>query len=399
MPFRLLARAILDRRPTLQWWWLIWVAAGVCVFLCGLALGLVSIGDPQGARWFAPILTPPFGGRDAVSILAMGVDDSEGRGLADTIIAAVVRPRSGEIAALSIPRDSRVHLPGVGVRRISEAHSFGGRPLTIETAELLLGFPFDYYIEVKVPGIVELVDALDGVEIDVEKRMYYRDRAQNLLIDLQPGLQRLDGVQAMGYVRFRYDAHGDLGRIRRQRKFLRAAAHQLLAPENVTRVKHLATTFVETVTTNLNVSDLLALKRILEGLGPDVIRIATLPGHARIIEGHSMIELDALETQTAVDRILWGQGVAVTVLNGTNIRGLAARTASLLEEHGCDIVEVGNAEHQTEISVITDHRGRARRAERVASWLGGGVISVAPDGDNPADVTVVLGRDMADVAQ
>jgi len=181
------ARAIFDRRLVLQWWWLIWVAAGVCVFLCGLALGLVSIGDPQGARWFAPILAPPFGGRDAVSILAMGVDDSEGRGLADTIIAAVVRPRSGEIAALSIPRDSRVHVPGVGVRRINEAHSFGGRPLTIETAELLLGFPFDYYIEVNVAGIVQLVDALDGVDLDVEKAMYYRDRAQNLLIDLKPG--------------------------------------------------------------------------------------------------------------------------------------------------------------------------------------------------------------------
>ncbi len=393
-----MARAILDRRLVFQWWWLIWVAAGVCVFLCGLILGLVSLGDRQGARWFAPILSPPFGGRDAVSILAMGVDDSEGRGLADTIIAAVLRPRTGEIAALSIPRDSRVYVPGVGVRRINEAHSFGARPLTIETAELLLGFPFDYYIAVNIPGMAKLVDALDGVDLDVEKRMYYRDRAQNLLIDLRPGPQHLNGDQAMGYVRFRHDAQGDLGRIKRQRKFLRAAARELLAPQNVTRIKQLATVFLETVTTNLTFSDLLALKRMVEDLGPDGIRITTLPGHPRIIEGHSMIELDPRQVQAAVDRVLWGQGVGVTVLNGTDINGLAGRTASLLEEHGCHIVEVGNAEHQARTTVIVDHRGQTRRAERVASWIGGGVISVAPDGDNPADITVILGRDAADIA-
>jgi len=110
---------MIRRTLTFEWWWLIWVAAGLCVFLCGLALGLVSIGDPRaGVRWFAPILSPAFGGRYYVTILAVGVDDSEGRGLADTIIAAVVRPRTGDISALAIPRDSRVHVPGgVGSRR------------------------------------------------------------------------------------------------------------------------------------------------------------------------------------------------------------------------------------------------------------------------------------------
>ena len=76
------------------------------------------------------------------------------------------------------------------------------------------------------------------------------------------------------------------------------------------------------------------------------------------------------------------------------MQGLGARTASKLEEYGCEITSVGTSEEQTDTTYVVDHRGGARRAERVASWLGRGVISASPDGDNPADVTVVIGRDL-----
>jgi len=385
------------RMPAPQAWWLIWVAAGACIFSCGLILGLASIGDPQGARWFGQIMARPFGGLERVSILIVGVDATQGKGLADTIIATVISPRTGEIAGLSIPRDSRVEIPRLGVRKINEAHSFGGRPRTLEAVELLLGMPFDYYVEVDVAGVANLVDAVGGVDIDVEKRMYYRDRSQNLLIDLQPGFQHLNGEQAVGYIRFRHDARGDLGRIQRQRTFIRAAVRQVLAPENIRHLSKLAGVFVETVDTNLTVKDVLALKGILEDVGADAIHIETLPGHPRTVHGQSLLELDAREVQQTVNRALFGQGLAVTVLNGTSINGLAARTASLLEERGCHIVDVGNAQHKTQRTVVIDHRGQTTRAERVASWLGRGVISVAPDGDTAADVTVIVGPDMSSI--
>lgn len=392
-----MTQAVTRRIPALQPWWLIWVAAGACIFSCGLILGLASIGDPQGARWFGQILARPFGGRERVSVLIIGVDATQGKGLADTIIATVISPRTGEIAGLSIPRDSRVEIPRLGIRKINEAHSFGGRPRTIEAVELLLGMPFDYYVEVDVAGVADLVDVVGGVDIDVEKRMYYRDRSQDLLIDLQPGFQHLTGEQAVGYVRFRHDARGDLGRIQRQRTFIRAAVRQVLAPENIRHVSSLASVFVETVDTNLQVKDVLALKGIIEDVGADAIHIETLPGNPRIIRGQSMLELDAGAVQQAVNRVLLGQGLDVTVLNGTTINGLAARTAALLEKRGCHIVEVGNAEHKTPRTVVIDHRGQTARAERVASWLGRGVISVAPDGEAAADVTVIAGPDMSSI--
>jgi len=386
--------SVIRRHLGIQWWWLIWVGAGLCVFLCGALLGAVSGGGPGQSHGFLRLLSPAFGGRDRVTILALGVDNSEGRGLADTIIALVVWPKTGEIAALSIPRDSRVVVPGVGTRRINASHAYGGLPLTIETVEMLLGIPLDYYIEVNVAGLVGLVDAIGGIDIEVEKRMHYRDRSQNLLIDLQPGLQHLTGEQAVGYVRFRHDAMGDLGRIERQRKFLRVVAGELLSPTNVRRLPRLADTFVETVETNLTVRDILSLKKIIEQMGPDAMRMASLPASPRTIGGQSVLELDPEEVQQTVDRVLWGQGIRVVILNGTGVAGLAARVAEALEEQGYEILDVGNAERKTASTLILDHRGQTRRAERVSSLLGGGVISAAPDGDNPADVTIILGDDL-----
>jgi anionic cell wall polymer biosynthesis LytR-Cps2A-Psr (LCP) family protein len=264
---------------------------------------------------------------------------------------------------------------------------------------MLLGIPIDYYVEVNVSGLVKLVDAIGGVDLEVEKRMLYHDRSQKLDIDLQPGFQHLNGTQAMGYVRFRHDAVGDLGRMERQRKFLRVVMEKLLSPDNVARLPSLAQAFIDTVKTNLNVKDLLSLKRIAEQNGADAIRTATLPGVPQMIHGQSMIELDVNEVQQAVDRVLLGHGLTVAVLNGTGVQGLGQHTAAKLEEYGCDITSVGTSEEQSDTTYVVDHRGGARRAERVATWLGRGVISVAPDGDNPADVTVVIGRDLVGGAQ
>jgi hypothetical protein len=187
---------------------------------------------------------------------------------------------------------------------------------------------------------------------------------------------------------------GDLGRIERQRKFLRAVATGLLSPEKMTRLPKLADAFVQTVSTSLTVRDILSLKRMVESISPAGIRMATLPGTPDTIHGQSVLALNAEEVQQTVDHVLWGQGITVAVLNGTGRDGLAARTADVLEENGYDVLEVGNAEKPTGTTLIVDHRGQARRAERVQSVIGGGVVSAAPDGQNPADVTVILGEDL-----
>jgi hypothetical protein len=87
------------------------------------------------------------------------------------------------------------------------------------------------------------------------------------------------------------------------------------------------------------------------------------------------------------------------ILNGTDIGGLASRTAEMLVNRGYDVLDVGNADKKTGTTLILDHRGQSRRAQRVAEALGLGAISAAPDGDNPADVTVILGGDFRGVGR
>jgi hypothetical protein len=208
-------------------------------------------------------------------------------------------------------------------------------------------------------------------------------------------MQHLDGTQAMGYVRFRHDVTGDLGRMERQRHFLRAVISQVTNPSNVSRLPQMAQAFTEIVNTDLSVKELLTLKRLVEQAGPDGVRAESLPGEPVMLHGQSMIELNSDAVRETVDRVLRGQGLTVRVLNGTDISGLAGRVASQLEETGCDITEVANAAGKSDTTFIISHRGGSRRAERVSEWLGGaGVISVQPDGGSSSDVTVVVGRDL-----
>jgi polyisoprenyl-teichoic acid--peptidoglycan teichoic acid transferase len=387
------------REPTgFQWWWLIWVAAGVVFFICGAALGVISNGS---STWLGGLMAPPFGGAERVSVLLVGTDNSKGKGLADTIMVAMVSPRTDDISMLSIPRDSRVEIPGAGLTRINASHSTGGLPLTIQTVQELLGVNIDYYIEVNVPGLVKLVDAIGGVDLDVEKRMHYTDRSQKLYIDLQTGMQHLDGTQAMGYVRFRHDAIGDFGRVERQRKFMRAVVKKLFSPEHMATLPKVAQLLTDgkTVNTNLTLRDIMALKRVMENVDPDAIRSATLPATPVSVGGADMLDLDPAQVRDTVDRVLLHQGISVEVLNGTGREGLAAQAAEMLEQQGCQITNIGNAKRTSDTTLVVDHRTQARRAERVAGWLGMGAVAVAPDSENPADVTVVLGKDILTAGQ
>ncbi|MBQ5860328.1 MAG: LCP family protein, partial [Selenomonadales bacterium] len=161
-----------------------------------------------------------------VNVLVLGVDIREGDiGRSDTIFVMSLNREKNVATMLSIPRDSYVPIPGRGWDKINHAYAYGKGKLTRRTVENLLNIEIDYLVEVDRKGVEKMIDAIGGVEIDVEKRMYYEDPWDDdggLVIDLEPGLQTLDGEEAVQYVRYR-DKEGDIGRARRQQKFLAAA--------------------------------------------------------------------------------------------------------------------------------------------------------------------------------
>ncbi len=133
-----------------------------------------------------------------------------------------VDPDTKRVGIVSIPRDSRVKLPGNhGIDKINFAHALGGPNCAVEAVKDAFAVPIDHYGDVDTEGLKKVFEALGPMEIMVEKRMRYRDRAAGLHVDLEPGSQTLSPKQVEEYVRFRHDPKGDIGRIERQQWFMR----------------------------------------------------------------------------------------------------------------------------------------------------------------------------------
>ncbi|MGD7704974.1 LCP family protein [Microlunatus sp. Y2014] len=158
----------------------------------------------------------------------LGTGDAEGQ-RTDTIMVLFVPP-GGRPALISIPRDSYVAIPGHGQNKINAAYAFGGPELLTQTVEQATGLRIDHYMEIGFGGFVNVIDAVNGIEMCVPRDI--KDEKSHL--DVKKGCQTMDGVTALAYVRMRYaDPEGDLGRVKRQREMVAAVADKVASPMNV----------------------------------------------------------------------------------------------------------------------------------------------------------------------
>lgn len=189
---------------------------------------------------------------DSINILVMGIDTPSGwEARSDSLNLVHIDFENNRIGILAIPRDTLVDIPGHGEDKINHAHMFGGPELSCLTVSRFLNIPIDYYVEVNFPLFMNLVDQIGGVTLNVEKPLYYDDYAADLHVNLQPGVQKLNGYQAMGYVRFRHDNASDWGRIDRQHKFFQAIAQQVMQPSNIWRLPSILYDVSTNVRTNI----------------------------------------------------------------------------------------------------------------------------------------------------
>ena len=155
----------------------------------------------------------------------LATGDAAGR-RADTIMLLHVPGRGGQAVLVSLPRDSYVPIPGRGWNKLNAAYAFGGPRLLAQTVERVTGIRLDHYLEVGFGGFDSIVDAVGGVSLCIEEPM--RDR--NAGLNLKAGCQVLDGAEALGYVRSRASARGDLDRVQRQQRFLAALMAKAASP-------------------------------------------------------------------------------------------------------------------------------------------------------------------------
>lgn len=229
----------------------------------------------------------PYASVAGANLLVLGTDVNvwgrgqvaEGHSRSDTIVVIGVRNRGRSVSAVSVPRDTLVPIEGHGVDRINAAHAFGGVPLTRSTLSGFLGVPIHGYVKTNYQGFTAAVDVLGGVEVDVERDLFYQDRSQGLTIDLKKGKQRLNGAQALQYARFRNDRLGDIGRVGRQQRVLKALVRELLKPKNITKWPEMWRTVRQHTETDMTARELVRFCWALRRLRPDRLQMRTLPGH------------------------------------------------------------------------------------------------------------------------
>lgn len=222
---------------------------------------------------------------ERINVLLLGIDDGDSEAAesepkrTDAIILLSFDPQENKVAVLSIPRDTKVILPGHrDPDKINAAYAYGGAVMAKQTVANLLRVPIHYYALADWRGFIEVVNLIGGVDIYVDKDMYYEDPYADLVIDIKHGYQHMDGSTAGKYVRFRKDELGDIGRVQRQQQFLKAAAQQIFSVQNMTKLSSLMTTLDKYVETDLNALTILKAANSFKIFGDDKLRSCMLYG-------------------------------------------------------------------------------------------------------------------------
>ena len=214
----------------------------------GLLAGLHSPHAVLGA------LVSPAGMGDR-RIVVMGTDHVS----TNTDVMFTVQLKDGRTQLTQVPRDTFIESEKYGVMKANSLYSSGGPQMVKQELSKLLSAKVDRYLVINLGAVQRLADALGGVEVDVPKRMYYVDNSQGLYIDLYPGRQLLKGETLEGFLRFRHDELGDIGRMERQKLVLSEVFKKLANPVMATRLPELMRIAGKDVLTDLSPVDMGAL--------------------------------------------------------------------------------------------------------------------------------------------
>lgn len=354
-----------------------------------------------------------------VNILVMGIDrvlDAPAgspevfAGRSDTMLLVRVNPEENKVNVLSIPRDTQVRIPGFGITKINHANMEGGAELAAATVtENFEGVTIDRYVRVDTDAFKELVDLLGGVEVYVPTRMEYTDNTQKLYIDLQPGLQVLNGDQAEQFARFRKDATGDIGRVQRQQQLIRALRERVANPTIIPKIPQIIELLKSHIDTNMSMEEMLALANFGLQLERDNFQMVLLPGRfsrpdesiasywilnpagkERLMQQFFGVASNGTDYEEVTDVTR----LTIAVQNATGSPDMGNQVARYLREQGFRSVYVVRdwSEVLPQTEVITQN-GDLDSARRLQTMLQLGQVIPASMGDLDSDLTLRVGED------
>lgn len=345
------------------------------------------------------------------TILLLGNDIRKGEenARADSIIVARIDPENDKVWLLSIPRDTRVEIPGYGTDKINAAHFHGGPKLMIRTVENLLGLPINHYMDINFRGFVQAVDSLGGVWVDVPTEIDDEKAdsgSPDRISHIDAGYQLLNGEAALTFVRSRDYVDADFTRMKNQQAFFRAVADQATKLDNVFKIPGMVKDVSQYMSSDMTVANMAEVAVALRDMGGANMETATLTGEWRspyvwpdeerlaFLVGAMKAGRSFDDTSTVSAGELDPATISVTVRNGAGIEGSATRTSDILKAAGFTVSEVGNANQFVYDETLVIYKTGEAMAIQVGKALpkarvveGRGMYSFA------TDILVVVGKD------
>lgn len=329
-------------------------------------------------------------------------------GLSDTMLLLRFNPSTGQLVVLSIPRDTRTWVEGLGETKLNEANAYGGPALAATSVSELLGdVPIDRYVRINVQGVEQLVEALGGVTVYVPQDMKYQDDSQHLYINLEQGEQHLDGNEALQFLRFRYDENGDIGRVQRQQILMRALIEQTIRPATLVRLPQILSVIQDNLDTNLSVEELVALAGFASQTERADVQMLLLPGDfsypddydlsywlpsdRRIEEMVSQYFYDSGSSTLATDLDTY---LSIAIQDSTGSDGAVDELINSLYNAGYnDVYWDRTWSEPLATTQIIAQQGDIASAEAIHAALGIGEVRVESTGSLQSDITIRLGED------
>ena len=246
--------------------------------------------DRKTARVGSP--DPKFDGY--TNILILGVDDGEMQE-ADTILVLSFSNDTGKSRIIGIPRDTWISSRS-NSGRIGTLYSLGGASLLVREVSKLLGISIHQYIIIDMATFAELIDVLGGLDIYVEENMDYDDEAAGLSIHIGQGYQHLSGEEVQKYLRYRGEKLGDVGRVQRQQKFIKALYTKVLQLDTIPKLPAIADIFRNRMETSAEIFDSAHLANVLRRMSSDPPTTLMLPGSENV-DGAWVVNYAELEAR------------------------------------------------------------------------------------------------------
>lgn len=258
------------------------------------------------------ILTPIESPEEPVTILVLGRDtrDTENdAGRADIIMLFHLDPEENTGSLLSIPRDTLVEIPGYGEDKINAAYAYGGEELMIRTINSFLGAEINHYVTLDFEGFIELIDAVGGVDITIERPIVDPKSGANFA----SGDHHLTGEQALSYTRSRSTELGDIGRIQRQQQLFKELLKQKLNIKYLSSVPYYFNILAETTQTDLDVLTILRYSKAILSFSSENFGTAIIPSHSDWIkDGTISVQIPDIEEAKAMwQRIINGEPASI----------------------------------------------------------------------------------------